>query len=115
MTKKLDMRYGRNRAIARATMEVGPPPMYRADLLRAARNQDQSSNSEFRNLAAALSLSVNTIRDAMAGNATKIETLWILARHFEIPWLQLFDNNNQLEFVNGKPTAIRGLVRRAKK
>jgi transcriptional regulator with XRE-family HTH domain len=83
--------------------DIGPPPMYRAELLRVARNRDLSRTSEFRNLAAKLNLSVNTIREALAGRASKIETLWILANHFEIPWLQLFDVKKQLEFENGRP------------
>lgn len=89
---------------------TGPPPMYRADLLRQARlgrrktltgsleNYGRGHEIEFRTLADLTKLSVGTIRQALDGNAAKLDSLWILANFFGIPWLELFDVEKRLQF-----------------
>lgn len=103
---KFDMRYSSERQAAehhkRYNKDEGPPPMYRADLFFKARNLSKTAH-EFRNIAATTGLSVNTIRLAIDGNAAKLDTLWILAKFFEIDWLQLFDVDRRLEFIDNRP------------
>lgn len=120
--RKLDRRFSRDRNLERIRKQnnvtegvTGPPPMYRPDLLRAGRlgriwerNAKTGYNEqrkfglgyeiEFRKLAEQTKLSVGTIRQALDGNASKLDSLWILAKFFNIPWLQLFDVEKRFEF-----------------
>ena len=92
--RKLDMRYARDRQIAatrklRQSPDEVAPIVYRADLLRVAKGKCYGTG--FRDLAGYTGLSVNTIREAFDGNATKIGPLYRLAKWFDIPWVLMFD------------------------
>lgn len=93
--------------------EQTAPPLYRADLFNAAAARRAGSEKylnangtrDFRGLAAETGLSVNTIRTAFDGNASKLETLKILADFFSIAWLDLFDRDRELEKLRSKAAA----------
>lgn len=129
MTKKFDLRYGRERELKRAIGDDGPPPLYRADLLAKCRdgsahywdmeikypflqNRVAKLGIEFRDLAAATGLSTGTIQSVLKGEAAKLESVKTLANYFGIPWLKMFDLDDDLEFDKngrfvGKRTAKR--------
>lgn len=119
MTKKYDLRYGHQRELKRMSNDQAPPPLYRAELLQAAKtsrtalehywpdapkDRPHPFGIEIRNLAASTKLSSGTIQAALRGDASKIETLKVLADFFGIPWLMLFDVDRQLSFdETGRP------------
>jgi transcriptional regulator with XRE-family HTH domain len=76
------------------TDEAGPE-LYQARLFRIAKDR-KKYRLGFRDIAAEVGLSVTTVRDALAGNALKLDALWKLARYFDIPWLALFDIDRKL-------------------
>lgn len=113
MPKKFDMRYSHQRALSRHSAEQAPPPLYRAEILRAAKRGRRDLESlwpaapkdrrhpygvEIRNLAEYTKLSSGTVQAALRGDASKIETIKVLADFFGIPWLMLFDVDKRLEF-----------------
>lgn len=119
MTRKYDLRYGSERERKRIEGETGPPPLYRADLLRACRygigyaeryrmrypflNERAKLGIEFRQLAEATGLSTGTIQSTVKGEAAKLESVKTLANYFGIPWLKMFDLDDELDFdKNGR-------------
>lgn len=111
-TKKFDRRYASERQAAEFDKQRNPqdvaPILYRADILRLAKAR-KNYRLGFRDIAAATSLSVNTVRDALDGNASKIEALWKLCRYFEIPWIALFDVDKKLTVILKERTRGDGL------
>jgi len=99
MKKEFDLRYASDRRAAEFDRQRNPdepaPAIYRADLLRIAK-QKKKYKLGFRDIAAATNLSVGTVRDALDGTASKLEALWKLSRYFEIPWIALFDVDRKL-------------------
>lgn len=71
------------------------PALYQARLLRIAKDK-KKYRLGLRDIAADVGLSVTTVRDALAGNALKLDALWKLAKYFEIPWIALFDIDRKL-------------------
>lgn len=86
-------------------IDMPPPDLYRADLLKQAIRKraeatpglNANGTRDFRGLADETGLSVNTIRQAIDGNAPKIETLKILADRLGIAWVELFDVDRELQ------------------
>lgn len=95
---KLDMRYARNRNRQPVDDAAADPPLYRSDLFRKAKPQ---SGVDFRNAAARCGISVNTFRDVLAGDATKLAPIAAVAKYFGIPWLAVFDVDRRLVFEPG--------------
>lgn len=71
------------------------PALYQARLFRIAKEYKKYKLG-LRDIAADVGLSVTTVRDALAGNALKLDALWKLAKYFEIPWIALFDIDRKL-------------------
>lgn len=88
MSRKIDRRYAADRDRTDPDAPAAKP--YRAGLFTAAKNA-KGFFEGFRDIAALTGLSVNTIRDAFAGQCVKIDTLKTLADFYNIPWIALFD------------------------
>lgn len=120
MKRKFDMRYADERRLSKYA-EKGPPPLYRADLLEICRNgaarhrgnlerypflNNQASSRfgvEFRRLAELTGLSTGTIQSTLKGEAAKLDSVKTLANYFGIPWLKMFDLDDELDFdKNGR-------------
>lgn len=85
--------------MTKKTSTIEMPPLYRADLLRNAKDATEDPNeNSFRSIVAKTGLSAVTIMAALDGKAPKIDTVKILANYFGIPWLALFDVDGVLEF-----------------
>lgn len=113
MKKEFDLRYASDRRAAEFAKERNPdepaPAIYRADLLRIAKQKKQYRLG-FRDIAAATNLSVGTVRDALDGTASKLEALWKLSRYFEIPWIALFDVDRKLRIeLKTEPKDFEGM------
>ena len=86
--RKIDRRYAQDRG--RIDPNAPAPKPYRAGLFQNAKSQKRDGEG-FREIAAKTGLSVNTVRDAFAGQCVKIDTLKTLADYYAIPWAALFD------------------------
>lgn len=87
-----------------AADELGPP-LYRADLLKQAKHKRGAS---YEQLADFTGLAKNTVRDAIEGRASKLDPLFILAKYFDVPWLRLFDVDDELSFdPDGRPAGVK--------
>lgn len=86
--KKIDRRYARDRDRIDPDAPAAKP--YRFSLFGVAKTAKRNGEG-FREIAARTGLSVNTVRDAFAGQCVKIDTLKTLADYYAIPWAALFD------------------------
>jgi hypothetical protein len=82
------------------TVDRPAPPLYRADLFKKAKAARYSIG--YREIADLTRLSVNTVRDVVDGQASKIDSIYIVARFFGIPWLDLFDVDRELPKLRGE-------------
>lgn len=88
-----DKRYASGRQAAAFDKQRNPPAaagsgLYRSELLRQKFN---AAGGDYRNTAALIGIAVNTLRDAIDGNASKIQVLFQIANHWNIPWKSLFE------------------------
>ena len=104
--KDFDLRYARERmafqnARARGEIADAPPPYNYQAFRRGNSHAAQSLRNgytDFRKVAQYTGLSVNTVRDALGGRAVKFEPLFILAEHYGVDPLRLFDVDDRLKW-----------------
>lgn len=72
-----------------------PIRLYRADLFQDAR---EKTGESFRDLASQTKLAKQTIQDVVNGDASKLDPIFVLAKHFGIDWLELFDVNRRIRW-----------------
>jgi hypothetical protein len=78
-----------------------PPALYRVDLLQKAKDA-AGNDASFRNLAIATGLASATLQEIFAGRGSKLEPLFILAKHFGVDWVELFDTKKTIEKQRAK-------------
>lgn len=91
-----------------AMSEPMPKRLYRVDLFTRAKNAMIGENVGqlgVRQIAQETKLSANIVQDALNGKATKIATLWKLAKYFGVDWLQLFDVDVRLSYEDREDPA----------
>jgi transcriptional regulator with XRE-family HTH domain len=96
-----DRRKAQREHVAAVKKETPPTSFYNDRLFRLVQGHrigDNVSRLGVRQISDETGLAVGTVNAAINGKATKIDTLWTLARYFDIPWILLFDLNASIPF-----------------
>jgi transcriptional regulator with XRE-family HTH domain len=105
--KDFDLRYSRDRyryqeAKSRGEIADKPPPHYDPRAFYEGTNKPAVGllryTPEYRDLAARVGLSVNTVRDVLGGRAVKLEPVFVLAEYYGVDPLRLFDTAGRLKW-----------------
>jgi hypothetical protein len=87
----------KQRPPAKAAKPDTPIRFYRFDLFQKAKDDAAIS---FADLSAKTGLAKQTVQDVINGDAVKLDAVYMLAKHFRIDWLELFDVDRRIRHGN---------------